>query len=169
MSMGSAQIPVPMPDTTSTIAGSGAAGSPVSGTLAVSNPIWMISGVAVDQFGNVFIADQAGNQVYKVSAKTGLITVAAGNGESAKFGANGTWGEGGPAMQAICPSSLGCSSRRVRQSVHLRHTQQHRAQGRWINRRDFDGCRIYLWRNNRGYTACSKCFTTTAHRDQCRF
>src|SRR4051794_12994677 len=84
MSMGSAQSPVAMPGTISTIAGTGAAGSPVSGTLAVINPIGTISGIAVDQSGNVFIADQTGNQVYKVSAKTGLITVAAGNGKSAR-------------------------------------------------------------------------------------
>lgn len=49
--------------------------------------------VAVDQAGNVYIADSAGNRVRKVAAGTGIITTVAGGG-------NGLLGDGGPATSA---------------------------------------------------------------------
>jgi len=52
------------------------------------------AGLAVDRFGNVFIADTANNAVREVDASTGIITTIAGNGLI------GYAGDGGPATSA---------------------------------------------------------------------
>jgi trimeric autotransporter adhesin len=52
------------------------------------------AGMAVDRSGNVFIADSANHAIRKVSASTGIITTAAGNGLI------GYAGDGGPATSA---------------------------------------------------------------------
>jgi sugar lactone lactonase YvrE len=52
------------------------------------------AGVAVDDSGNVFIAERRGNRIRRVDAATGLIATVAGNGT------RGYSGDGGPAQQA---------------------------------------------------------------------
>jgi len=105
--VGSAQIPVPMPGTISTFAGNGTAGVEVDKTLAFNNQIGDITSVALDAAGDVYFADPANNQVFEINAKTGLLTLVAGNGTTAKFGADGNWGDGGPAAKAIVPAPWG--------------------------------------------------------------
>jgi len=77
-------VPVPYPP-----AGDGGDGGPA--TLAHLN---QPSGVAVDQHGDLFIADFGSNRVREVTAATGIITTVAGDGTA------GFSGDGGPATQA---------------------------------------------------------------------
>ena len=105
--VGSAQIPVPKPGTIATIAGNGTPGIPALGALAINSQIGSITSVALDNAGDVFFSDSTHNQVFEINAKSGLMTVVAGNGTSATFGANGSWGDGGPATDATIPSPWG--------------------------------------------------------------
>ena len=52
------------------------------------------TGIATDQYGNVFIAEPDGKRVRRVEAATGVITTVAGNGTE------GLSGDGGPATRA---------------------------------------------------------------------
>src|SRR4029077_11275710 len=52
------------------------------------------AGTAIDQNGNVYIAEPGNNRVRRVDAATGLITTVAGNGSP------GGEGDGGPALYA---------------------------------------------------------------------
>jgi sugar lactone lactonase YvrE len=58
------------------------------------------SGVAVDASGNLYIADTLNNVIRKVSASTGIITTAAGNGYGAGINSGGFGGDAGPATKA---------------------------------------------------------------------
>jgi sugar lactone lactonase YvrE len=77
-----------------TVAGNGTEGFSGDGgpaaTAALSGP----SGVFVDRFRNIFIADTFNNRIREVVAATGLIQTVAGNGQ---FGFSG---DGGPATSA---------------------------------------------------------------------
>ncbi len=57
-------------------------------------------GVAVDQAGNVYIADTYDNRIRKVAASTGIITTVAGDGYGAGSYTGGYSGDGGPATSA---------------------------------------------------------------------
>ncbi|MEK6837071.1 MAG: IPT/TIG domain-containing protein, partial [Nanoarchaeota archaeon] len=81
--------------TISTVAGSGIAGYSGDGALAISAQLANPSGVAVDNQGNLFIADKYNHCVRKVSAD-GIITTIAGIGG----GGGGYYGDGGPATNA---------------------------------------------------------------------
>ena len=72
-----------------TIAGNGTAGFTGDGGAATSAELRGPTGVAVDNAGNIYIADQANNRVRKVAAATGLITTVAGNGTAGYTGDNG--------------------------------------------------------------------------------
>jgi hypothetical protein len=65
-----------------TVAGNGKHGKPGSGDggLATSAGLVSPTGVAVDAFGNLFIADEFNDRVRKVSPH-GIITTVAGNGK----------------------------------------------------------------------------------------
>lgn len=52
------------------------------------------SGIALDQQGNIYFADDGNHRIRKVDIQTGIITTVAGNGR------NGYSGDGGPAIQA---------------------------------------------------------------------
>ncbi|HXP09099.1 MAG TPA: hypothetical protein VN828_11415, partial [Acidobacteriaceae bacterium] len=77
-----------------TVAGNGTAGFTGDGSAATSAELRGPTGVAVDNAGNVYIADQANNRVRKVAAATGVITTVAGNGTA------GYSGDGGAATSA---------------------------------------------------------------------
>jgi sugar lactone lactonase YvrE len=86
----------------STIAGTGYAGYGGIGGLATQSDLNDPHGVAVDSLGNVYIADASGNQVLKIAASTGDISIFAG---SLEYGYSG---DGGLASKAhlFGPTSL---------------------------------------------------------------
>lgn len=69
-------------------------GSTANNAQAAATYLHQPSGLAIDNAGNVFIADEQSNQVYKVDT-TGKLTFYAGGG-----GFNGGYGDGGPATSA---------------------------------------------------------------------
>jgi sugar lactone lactonase YvrE len=80
--------------TISTFAGNGTAGFSGDGGAATSAELHSASGVALDRSGNLYIADTANQRIRLVTASTGLITTAAGNGTA------GFSGDGGAATSA---------------------------------------------------------------------
>ena len=62
----------------------------------------MPTAVAVDAFGNVYIADASNNVIRRVDARTDRITTVAGNfaADQANDGLGGYSGDGGPATSA---------------------------------------------------------------------
>ena len=83
-----------------TFAGTGAAGSAGDGGAALDASINAPLGVAVDNAGNVFIAENGGNRIRKV-APSGLISTVAGNGTA------GFSGDNGPATSAEIYAPIG--------------------------------------------------------------
>src|SRR5262249_44190632 len=79
-----------------TVAGTGAPSvvSTGDGGPAASAALAMPVGVAVDNSGNVYVAERFTNKVRKITASTGVISPFAGGGAPANIG------EGGPATQA---------------------------------------------------------------------
>jgi hypothetical protein len=77
----------------STLAGNGTAGFSGDGGLAVLARLYACSDVAVDTFGNIFIADASNNRIRKIDA-SGIITTVAGSVSP------GFTGDGGPATLA---------------------------------------------------------------------
>ena len=63
----------------SVVAGDGVAGMPSAG-VATASELEAPSGVAVDGFGNLFIADPGASEVLEVSAATGGLSIVAGDG-----------------------------------------------------------------------------------------
>jgi len=78
----------------STIAGTGTAGYFGDGGLATSSKLCLPNGVAVDGYGNIYIADLGNYRVRKIDATTGNINTIIGNGSY------GFSGDGGPATSA---------------------------------------------------------------------
>ncbi|WP_263352842.1 FG-GAP-like repeat-containing protein [Acidicapsa acidisoli] len=78
----------------STVTGNGVFGSSGVGGPATSAQIGLPQGLAFDGAGNLYIADAGNSVVWMVSAKTGVLSIAAGNGT---FGYSG---DGGPATNA---------------------------------------------------------------------
>jgi sugar lactone lactonase YvrE len=76
-----------------TIAGTGSAGFGGDNGPATAAAISDPTGLAVDNTGNIYIADRGNNRIRKIDA-TGTITTIAGNGNAAFSGDNG------PAVQA---------------------------------------------------------------------
>ena len=64
----------------STIAGTGSAGNSGDGAAATSAQLNLPSGIAVDGFGNIYIADKQNNTVRKIAVGTNTISTVAGNG-----------------------------------------------------------------------------------------
>jgi len=86
-----------------TIAGNGNVGFSGDGGPAVSASLNYPSGIALDQSGNLFIAEIY-NRVRKVSAGSGVITTIVGNGT---FGFSG---DGGPASSALVNEPFGLAT-----------------------------------------------------------
>jgi hypothetical protein len=77
-----------------TVAGTGFRGFSGDGFPATSASLGDPSGVAVDAFGNLFIADERNHRIRRVDAASGIITTVAGNG------IRGFSGDGGLATSA---------------------------------------------------------------------
>lgn len=77
-----------------TAAGNGTQGYTGDGGLATSAEMHFPEGVAVDSYGNLYIADTFNNVIRKVELGTGIISTIAGNGTA------GYTGDGGPAAAA---------------------------------------------------------------------
>jgi sugar lactone lactonase YvrE len=58
-----------------TVAGTGVCGPEIDGTTALSAPLCYPEGVAVDNSGNIYIADSSNSAIGKVNAKTVIFTV----------------------------------------------------------------------------------------------
>jgi sugar lactone lactonase YvrE len=88
--------------TISVVAGTGEPGYTGDGGSATDAELNSPGGLAIDQGGNLYVADSNNNVVRKVNAATGIITTFAGNG-TLGFG-----GDGGPATDAplIRPEGL---------------------------------------------------------------
>ena len=86
--------------TITTIAGTGEQGFSGDGGPATEAQLSRPDGVAVDETGNLYIAEQRNNRIRKVDA-TGTITTIAGTGE------RGYSGDGGPATEAQLTFPLG--------------------------------------------------------------
>jgi sugar lactone lactonase YvrE len=82
-----------------TVAGNGSSGYSGDGGAATNASLNNPSDVAVDDSGNLFIADLANNRIRKVDTQ-GIITTVAGNGSS------GYAGDGGPATNASLTGSV---------------------------------------------------------------
>ena len=83
-----------------TVAGNGTSGYSGDGGPATQAQLHGPSGVAVDGFSDLYIADSGNNRIRKVDAN-GIITTVAGNGEE------GWGGDGGPATQAQLDTPCG--------------------------------------------------------------
>ncbi|MBU1822828.1 MAG: hypothetical protein KKG00_15140, partial [Bacteroidetes bacterium] len=77
-----------------TIAGNGINGYNGDGGLAINASLNYPLGIALDNTGNLYIADRQNHRVRRVDALTGIITTIAGTGT------NGFSGDGGPATSA---------------------------------------------------------------------
>jgi len=83
--IGLAPVASLLPGLTSTIAGTGTAGAAGNGSAATSAELNMPGATAIDNHGNIYIADTANNEVRKV-APGGTITLFAGTGTAGKSG-----------------------------------------------------------------------------------
>ena len=76
-----------------TVAGNGSEGYSGDGGAATNAEFFFANGVAVDAYGNLYIADSSNNRIRRVDTN-GIITTVAGNGNA------GYSGDGGPATNA---------------------------------------------------------------------
>ena len=79
----------------STVAGTGTAGFSGDSGLAINALFNLPGAIAVDTFGNIYIADEWNNRIRKVDIATGIVYTIAGNG-TGSYG-----GDGGPATAAM--------------------------------------------------------------------
>ena len=93
-----------------TVAGNGAAGYRGDGGLATAAELAAPTGIALDAWGNLFIADFGNHVVREVQAGSGVIHTFAGNGQCDVTGLNN--GDGGPATAAklAYPSGIALDS-----------------------------------------------------------
>ena len=87
-------------NTIDTVAGCGVEGYSGDGGPAVRAQIASPHGSALDQHGNLYVADLKNDRIRRVDVSTGIITTVAGNGE------HGYSGDGGPATKAMLASPI---------------------------------------------------------------
>ena len=80
--------------TISTVAGNGTFGYNGNGMLATSTELELPDGIAIDDVGNLYIADLGSERIRKVDALTGIVSTVAGNGD------RDFYGDGGAALAA---------------------------------------------------------------------
>ena len=78
-----------VPGVISTVAGTGVAGFGGDGSAATSAAIFAPDGVALDNRGNLYIADRNNHRVRRVAADTGTITTVVGTGMPGSLGDSG--------------------------------------------------------------------------------
>lgn len=83
------------------VAGTGELGFKGDGGLATRAHLWFAASVAVDEDGNIVVADSFNNRIRRVDARTGAITTVAGTGEQ------GFSGDGDRATEARLNSPSG--------------------------------------------------------------
>jgi sugar lactone lactonase YvrE len=83
-----------------TVAGTGAGGFAGDGGLASAASLDFPTGVFLDNYGNIFIADSQNNRIREVVAATGNIQTVAGDGVGCGYTACPSPGDGGPATSA---------------------------------------------------------------------
>jgi trimeric autotransporter adhesin len=83
-----------------TFAGNGKRGFSGDGGPADSAALSFPTGIALDIFGNIYIADDFNHRIRKVLIKKGTITTFAGNGYKNNIGYGGYSGDGGLAINA---------------------------------------------------------------------
>jgi sugar lactone lactonase YvrE len=103
---GAGPLAVLIPGIVSTVAGNGTAGTTGNGGAATSAELNDPGNVAVDSAGNMYIANYNNQDIQKVTASSGNISIVAGNGTS------GYSGDGSAATSAEFkhPSGLGIDS-----------------------------------------------------------
>ena len=84
-----------------TICGDGTAGSAGDSGAAVAAQFNSPTGVALDNAGNVYVADKVNNRIRKIDAGTGIISTVAGTGMA------GYSGDGGAAVNAALKNPCG--------------------------------------------------------------
>ncbi len=72
-----------------TIAGTGTGGFNGDNQLATAAELYQPNGIAIDTFGNIYIADGINNRIRKIDIATGIITTFAGNGNPGFSGDSG--------------------------------------------------------------------------------
>lgn len=103
----------------STVAGNGTSSFSGDGGPAISAKLSNPTSVAVDDTGNLYIADCYNNRIRKVSAITGIITTIAGNGSA------GFSGDGGIATAAKLSNPTGIAIDRMG-NLYIADPQNHR-------------------------------------------
>jgi len=90
-----------------TVAGNGTAGFGGDGGPAISASLNSPAGIAIDNLGDLYIADSVNNRIRKVDGATGIINTVAGTSPIG-FGSGSFSGDGGPAISATFswPSGL---------------------------------------------------------------
>jgi sugar lactone lactonase YvrE len=98
----------PSDGTATVVAGNGQSGTFSEGAIATNITLRSVSGIAVDNAGNLYIADFGGYAIRKVNANTGIITTVAGTG---LYPQSSVTGDGGPATSAaMTPNSVALDS-----------------------------------------------------------
>ena len=109
------------------------------GRLAVQAQLERPANVAVDDAGNLYIADRYHHRIRRVDS-SGIITTVAGTGE------RGSGGDGGPAVQAQLAFPSGCGRRQCRKPLYCRFLQPPHPPGGFLG--DYHHCRGW-WKRGR--------------------
>lgn len=90
-----------------TVAGNGQLVAPSDNIVATSSSLSAPKGIAVDNAGNVYVADNGNHRIRKIISGSQMIVTIAGNGSNGPFG-----GDGGPGINASIgsPEGIACDA-----------------------------------------------------------